>query len=120
MITDYIIFVNNMLTALLFIAILSLLVIVHELGHFITARLSGMRVYEFGMGFPPRAFGVYLDPVTKKLVWIIRKRNKETGKLENSETNLVNTVGGGEKDEEFPATLYSFNWLPLGGSAGSA
>ena len=31
------------------------LVLVHELGHFIMARLSGIRVLEFGLGFPPRA-----------------------------------------------------------------
>ncbi len=35
--------------------ILGLLVLVHETGHFVTARLSGMRVIEFGLGFPPRA-----------------------------------------------------------------
>jgi regulator of sigma E protease len=39
----------------LFILILGVLVIVHELGHFITARLAGIRVHEFGIGFPPRA-----------------------------------------------------------------
>ncbi|MGD0019532.1 MAG: M50 family metallopeptidase [Candidatus Limnocylindrales bacterium] len=38
-----------------FLVIVGLLVLVHELGHFITARLSGMRVLEFGIGFPPRA-----------------------------------------------------------------
>ena len=35
--------------------ILGLLVVVHEFGHFITARLVGIRVLEFGIGFPPRA-----------------------------------------------------------------
>ena len=35
--------------------ILSSLVVVHEFGHFITARLAGIRVLEFGIGFPPRA-----------------------------------------------------------------
>ena len=28
---------------------------IHEIGHFVTARLSGIRVLEFGIGFPPRA-----------------------------------------------------------------
>ena len=37
-----------------FIAIIVLLVLVHETGHFITAKLSGVRVLEFGVGFPPR------------------------------------------------------------------
>jgi regulator of sigma E protease len=37
-----------------FIAIIVLLVLVHELGHFTAAKLSGVRVLEFGVGFPPR------------------------------------------------------------------
>ncbi len=53
---------------------LSLLILVHEFGHFLAAKISGVRVEEFGLGFPPRLFG-------KKI---------------------------GE-------TLYSINWLPLGG-----
>ena len=32
-----------------------MLVVIHELGHFVTARLAGVRVLEFGIGFPPRA-----------------------------------------------------------------
>ena len=40
------------------IPVLGLLVFVHELGHFVTARLNGIRVDEFGFGFPPRLFGV--------------------------------------------------------------
>lgn len=43
-------------TILLFLAILSVLVIVHEFGHFLAARKSGMTVEEFGVGFPPRVF----------------------------------------------------------------
>jgi len=35
--------------------IIFVLVLVHEAGHFVTARLSGIRVLEFGIGFPPRA-----------------------------------------------------------------
>jgi regulator of sigma E protease len=44
------------MSALLLIAILVGLVIVHECGHFIVAKLSGVRVEEFGIGYPPRAF----------------------------------------------------------------
>lgn len=39
----------------LFVLILGVLVIAHELGHFVTARLAGIRVHEFGIGMPPRA-----------------------------------------------------------------
>jgi regulator of sigma E protease len=35
---------------------LAILVLIHELGHFIAAKLSGMKVEEFGIGFPPRLF----------------------------------------------------------------
>jgi len=43
------------ITLVLFFVVLGGLVLVHELGHFITARLAGVRVLEFGIGFPPRA-----------------------------------------------------------------
>ena len=42
---------------LLVIPILALLILVHELGHFITAKRFGIKVIEFGFGFPPRIFG---------------------------------------------------------------
>ena len=45
-----------MLTLLIFLAILSLLVLVHELGHFLAAKKSGVRVEEFGLGLPPKLF----------------------------------------------------------------
>ncbi len=44
------------MTALLVIAILVFLIVVHELGHFIAAKLFGVKVEEFGVGYPPRAF----------------------------------------------------------------
>jgi len=47
-----------MLTVIAFILILGLLVFVHELGHFLVAKRMGIRVEEFGFGFPPRLFGV--------------------------------------------------------------
>ncbi len=43
-----------MLTIILFIIVLSVLVFVHELGHFITAKRAGVRIEEFSIGFPPR------------------------------------------------------------------
>jgi len=58
-----------------FILVLTPIVLVHELGHFWAARLSNIRVEEFGFGFPPRAR-------------ILTKRN---------------------------GTIYSLNWIPVGG-----
>lgn len=63
-----------MMTLLLFLVVLSLLVFAHELGHFVVAKRMGMKVEEFGFGFPPRLWGV-----------------------------------------KHGDTLYSINWIPLGG-----
>ena len=41
------------------VPMLLILVVIHELGHFATARALGVKVLEFGVGFPPRAFGIY-------------------------------------------------------------
>src|SRR3990167_7784255 len=62
------------MTLLIFLLILSVLVLVHELGHFLMAKRAGILVEEFGFGLPPRIWG-------KKI---------------------------GE-------TIYSVNWLPIGG-----
>ena len=45
------------MTIILFIIILSILVLVHEFGHFIAAKKNGIRVEEFGLGLPPRILG---------------------------------------------------------------
>ena len=41
-----------------FIIILAVLVLIHELGHFLAAKKNGIRVEEFGFGFPPRIWGI--------------------------------------------------------------
>ncbi len=46
------------MSIILFIIILAILVLSHELGHFIFARLNKVKVEEFGFGFPPRLLGV--------------------------------------------------------------
>ena len=46
------------LTILWFLVVLSVLVLAHEIGHFVAARRAGIRVQEFGLGIPPRLFGV--------------------------------------------------------------
>jgi len=42
---------------LIFFIVLVVLILVHEFGHFIVAKKSGIRVDEFGIGFPPKLFG---------------------------------------------------------------
>ena len=46
---------HPVITIVLFFLILGTLVVIHEFGHFVAARLAGVRVLEFGIGFPPRA-----------------------------------------------------------------
>lgn len=46
------------MSALYIVPILALLILAHEIGHFVTARLVGIRVEEFGIGLPPRLFGI--------------------------------------------------------------
>ena len=47
-----------MITFLIFLVVIGVLVIVHEFGHFIMAKKAGMKVEEFGFGFPPRICGI--------------------------------------------------------------
>jgi len=46
-----------MVSLIVFILILSVLVLIHEFGHFITAKKMGVYVEEFGLGIPPRIYG---------------------------------------------------------------
>ncbi|KKS66258.1 hypothetical protein A2414_01420 [candidate division WWE3 bacterium RIFOXYC1_FULL_42_13] len=46
-----------MTTLIIFLLILSVLVLIHELGHFVAAKACGVRVEEFGWGLPPRIVG---------------------------------------------------------------
>ena len=43
---------------ILFLAVLVALIVVHELGHFLAAKFFGIKVEEFGVGYPPRAWRI--------------------------------------------------------------
>jgi regulator of sigma E protease len=58
------------MNVLWFLPILSLMMFVHELGHFVTARLSGITVLEFGFGLPPRLWGFQRGGVMYSINWI--------------------------------------------------
>lgn len=49
---------------LIFLVILSVLVLSHELGHFLLAKRAGIKVEEFGLGFPPRIWGKKIGETT--------------------------------------------------------
>ncbi len=88
-----------MATLLIFIAVLAVLVLSHEFGHFIVARLSGMKVEEFGFGFPPRLCGIRrLLNGRRQIIWGNRQ-----------------VLAAEKTSGEQGGTIYSFNWLPLGG-----
>ncbi|MBI4975174.1 RIP metalloprotease RseP [Candidatus Peregrinibacteria bacterium] len=61
---------NYIFTAIVFILILSVLVLAHELGHFIMARRAGIKVEEFGFGLPPRIWGKKKGETIYSVNWI--------------------------------------------------
>ena len=75
---------------IVFLLALSILVIIHEFGHYFAARFFGVKAEEFGFGFPPRLIGFVKD----------RKRWK---------------IVGPRDDTKYANTVWSLNWLPLGG-----
>ena len=107
------------------VPLLLILVVVHEFGHYATARAMGVKVLEFGVGFPPRAFGVYtgntpvlVDGATRYVGLsgpedLSRGQKIKVSSAENGQGNLVARVielskkvargeEGDEPDEERP------------------
>lgn len=81
-------------TIIVFVAVLALLVLAHEFGHFISARKFGVDCDEFGFGFPPRIFGFQKNKQGRRFIWGDRELTEDDKKL---------------------GTVYSLNWIPLGG-----
>lgn len=61
---------SQIITFLVFILILSVLVLVHEFGHFIVSKKLGIKVEEFGLGIPPRIFGKQIGETLYSLNWL--------------------------------------------------
>jgi regulator of sigma E protease len=57
-------------TIVVFLLILSILVLVHELGHFLVAKKLGIKVEEFGFGLPPKAFGIKKGETIYSINWL--------------------------------------------------
>ncbi|HPT66251.1 MAG TPA: M50 family metallopeptidase [Candidatus Woesebacteria bacterium] len=55
---------------IIFIVALSILVLVHEFGHFFAARRTGVKVEEFGLGLPPRIFGKKIKDTIYSINWL--------------------------------------------------
>lgn len=58
------------MSIIIFILVLVALIVVHEFGHFVVAKWSGMRVDEFGIGYPPRAWGFKKGETEYTLNWL--------------------------------------------------
>jgi len=58
------------LTAIIFLVILSALVLIHELGHFLVAKKLNIKVEEFGFGLPPRIIGVKRGETIYSINWL--------------------------------------------------
>lgn len=106
-----------MLTAIVFIIILGILIFVHELGHFLVAVKNGIRAEEFGFGFPPRIFGV--QPLKKKRT---EKGGDKDADTAGDKRKWRFIWGRRDTDREWKndpeteeGTIYSLNWIPLGG-----
>ncbi|MBA2371280.1 MAG: M50 family metallopeptidase [Candidatus Limnocylindria bacterium] len=61
---------GSLRTLAIFLLVFTLIIAVHEFGHYLTARLLGMKVLEFAFGFPPRAVGVRHAEIDYTLNWI--------------------------------------------------
>lgn len=79
-------------TIFYFLITIGILVLVHELGHFLAAKLTGMRVDRFSIGFPPRAFGKKIGDTDYCISWIpIGGYVKIAGMIDESmDTEFIN------------------------------
>ena len=60
-----------MLTTILsFLAVLGVLIFIHELGHYLAARHVGVRVEAFSIGFPPTVWGKQVGETEYRLSWV--------------------------------------------------
>ncbi len=57
-------------TIIVFILVFSLLILIHELGHFVMAKRAGIEVQEFGFGLPPRIWGKKKGKTIYSINWI--------------------------------------------------
>ncbi len=99
-------------TIVLFIVVLGGIVLFHEFGHFVTARLARVRVLEFGVGFPPRA----------KVLGTGRTDPRDTAWWEEERRRMLlqaqgdaDAIAAIEAIEPPKGTEYTLNWLPIGG-----
>jgi regulator of sigma E protease len=101
------------------IPVFGLLVLVHEFGHFITAKWAGIRVEEFGLGFPPRIVGLRKrESGGWEVIWLGGRHDETDDYIHQKQTPFSGTSGGIStlSDKAAPThTIYSLNFIPIGG-----
>ncbi|MBI1812231.1 site-2 protease family protein [Candidatus Peregrinibacteria bacterium] len=93
--------ISILLSAVAFLALLTVLVLIHELGHFTLARRAGVTVEEFGFGLPPRAKTLFWNGGTRfSLNWIpfggfvrLQGENAETQQERTAKGSFANASG---------------------------
>lgn len=100
--------------------VLMILVVAHEFGHFIASRRNGVRVLEFGIGFPPRAVAWIKDEKTGKWRRLKRPEWDKTGitkAVGAEDKKALKTAKNREDDKKIiqKGLIFSLNWLPIGG-----
>lgn len=81
----------TLITLVVFILIFSLLVLVHEAGHFMAARRAGVKVEEFGLGLPPRIWGKRKHGTIWSFNWIpfggfVRLKGEDGGSADDNDS----------------------------------
>ena len=77
------------------IPVFGICVLVHEFGHFITAKWAGIRVEEFGLGFPPRIVGFRKrDSGGWEVIWLGGRPNAEDSYDAEKQSPFSGTSGG--------------------------
>lgn len=99
------------------LVVLMLLVTAHEFGHFLAARRNGVRVLEFGIGFPPRAIAWVKDPRTGKWRRLERAewKDEKASKVVVSDSKTAKNAAKDNRSDTKEGLIFSLNWLPIGG-----
>jgi len=105
--------VDLAVTVVLFVIVLGGIVLWHELGHFLTARLAKVRVLEFGIGFPPRARSLGRGGVSAAdAAEYAKARDAALAATRDDEAAQEAVL---ETPETPRGTEYTLHWLPIGG-----
>jgi regulator of sigma E protease len=127
-----------MLIGLAVIIGLSVLILGHEAGHFLVAKLFKLKIDEFGFGFPPRMFGIRRYYGTRAVPVAVERETIDMVERDAAGTAVEEVITtereidietavkkwsffwGKELEQGIEGltpndTVYSFNWLPFGG-----